>query len=322
MTYRRTTATVLTALFGLLAIVFAGPASAATNPPPVALTVSSPAEALPARPGTVLRTWLRVSNSSGTPVHVTITPAGVDLGNNGATRLTPQVDPRFNGRIRLDPTQTTVGADGFTEVSVAVDVPADLPPDTYVLGFLVTPTVTGGSIQVVNQVGALIALDLPGARDRRLSAAFLDAPWLAVTSHPSLTVRARNIGRASLEFTSDTTVDRLVVPGRETLRRPPALLPAGRYRDVPVAWQPTLGFGIYRVQSRLVYHLTPNQTAEQALTRTVVVLSPAAAAVLVGLALTSLAAALLLHRGRRRRLATRTGRHARHALAARHTGAS
>ena len=304
---RHLTRVILTVVVALCT-VFALPASAADpGPTPVALTVSTPADPLPAQPGQVVRTWLRIGNNGTSPLPVTIAPATVALGNNGATSLSPHVDPRFAGRITLSSTTATIAADSFTEVQVAISVPTTLVPDTYVLGFLITPTVTGGTVQVVNQVGALIAIDLPGSRDRRLEATFLNPPLFAFTSQPSLIVRVRNIGRSALEFTSETTIDGFGTAVPANIRRKPVLLPAGRYRDVEVKWQPKLGAGINRVHTRVVYHRTQAETAEQSLTHTVVVLSPSALAVLAGL-LVAMAAAVILGLRHRRRVRRRTQR--------------
>jgi len=296
---------ILTVVVGALCTVFALPASAAEHgPTPVALTVSTPADPLPAEPGQVLRTWLRIGNNGTHPLPVTITPATVALGNNGATSLSPQVDPRFADRITLSTTTATIAAGSFTEVQVAISVPTTLVPDTYVLGFLITPTVTGGSVQVVNQVGALITIDLPGSRDRRLEATFLNPPLFAFTSQPSHIVRVRNIGRSALEFTSETTIAGFGLVGPDNIRRKPVLLPAGRYRDVEITWEAPLGVGIYSVHTRVVYHRTQAETAEQSLTHTVVVLSPAAL-IILGSLLVLIAAAVALWLRHRRRVRQR-----------------
>ena len=307
---RRLTRIILTTMVGVLCTVFALPASAAEpGPTPVALTVSTPSDPLPAEPGQVVQTWLRIGNNGTHPLPVTIAPATVALGNNGATSLSPDVDPRFAGRITLSATEATVAAGSFTEIQVAISVPATLVPDTYVLGFLVTPTVTGGvgSVQVVNQVGALIAIDLPGSRDRRLEATFIDPPLFAFTSQPSLIVRVRNIGRSALEFSSETTIGGFGTADPANIRHQPVLLPAGRYRDVEIKWESQLGAGIYRVDTRVVYHRTQAETAQQPLTHTVVVLSPAALAVL-GSLLVLIAAAVTLWLRHRRRVHQRTQR--------------
>ena len=305
---RRLTRIILTAVVGVLCTVLALPASAAEpGTTPVALTVSTPSDPLPAEPGQVVQTWLRIGNNGTHPLPVTITPATVTLGNDGATSLSPNVDPRFADRITLSATTATVAAGSFTEVQVAISVPTTLVPDTYVLGFLVTPTVTGGSVQVVNQVGSLIVIDLPGSRDRRLEATFLNPPLFAITSHPSFIVRVRNIGRSALEFSSETTIDGFGTADPADIRRKPLLLPAGRYRDVEIKWESQLGAGIYRVDTRVVYHRTQAETAQQSLTHTVVVLSPAALAIL-GSLLVLIAAAVTLWLRHRRRVHQRTQR--------------
>lgn len=307
---RRLTRIILIAMVGALCTVFALPASAAEpSPIPVALTVSTPSDPLPAEPGQVVQTWLRIGNNGTSPLPVTIAPATVELGDNGTTSLSPNMDPRFAGLITLSTTEATVAAGSFTEVQVAISVPTTLVPDTYILGFLVTPTVTGGSVQVLNQVGALIAIDLPGSRDRRLEATFLDPPLFAFTSQPSLTVRVHNIGQSALEFSSETTIGGVAPADPANIRNQPVLLPAGRYRDVEIKWESPLGAGIYQLDTRVVYHRTQAETAQQSLTHTIIVLSPAALAIL-GILLILIAAAITLglrHRRRRQRQRTQQG---------------
>lgn len=299
---RRLARAILPAVIGALCTFLTVlPAGADTGTTPVALTVSTPADPLPAQPGQVVRTWLRIGNNGTRPLPVTIAPATVVLGDNGATHLNPQADPRFTGRITLGATTATLAANSFTEVPVKISVPTTLVPDTYVLGFLITPTVTGGTVRVVNQVGALIAIELPGSRDRRLEATFLDPPRFAFSSHPSLVVRARNIGQSALEFTSETTIDGVGTAIPANIRRKPLLLPAGRYRDVEVKWQSQLGVGVHRVHVRLAYHRTQSETAEQSLSHTMVVLPPVALAVLASIVVATAAALTLWRRSHRRR---------------------
>lgn len=282
-----------------LGTVFAPPALA-SDPTPVGLTVSTPAAPIPAAPGKVTNTWLRIGNNGTSPLPVTIAPATVDLGNDGVTALEAAADPLFAGNIALSFTTATVPALSFTEIQVTITVPATLPPDTYVLGFLVTPNVSGGAVQVLNQVGGLIVLDLPGSRDRRLEAAFLDPPLFLFTSDPSLTVRVRSLGRSALNFTSETTIDGIGEAIPSDIRRFPQLLPATHYRDIKLDWRSPPGAGIYNVHVRVAYHRTQAETTEQSLTHTVIILSPPALGILAAVLIGITAAVVALLRRRKR----------------------
>lgn len=282
-----------------LGTVFVPPALA-SDPAPVGLTVSTAGAPIPAAPGKVTNTWLRIGNNGTESLPVSIAPATVDVGNDGVTRLEALADPLFAGNIVLSATSVTVPALSFTEIQVTITVPETLAPDIYILGFMVTPSVSGGAVKVLNQVGALISLDLPGPRDQRLEAAFLDAPLFHVTSDPSLTVRVRSVGRSALQFTSETTIDGFGEATPSNIRRSPQLLPASRYRDVTLNWNSSLGVGIHNVHVRVVYHRTQAETTEQSLTRTVIVLSPPALGILAVVLLIIIAAVITLISWRRR----------------------
>ena len=287
----------------------AHPALAAAGTQPVTLTVSTPADPVAAAPGHAVDTWLRVTNASAAPLPVTISPAAVQLADNGATRLTPGSDPRFGGAISIGQQHPVVPAQNFLTVPIRISVPADLAPDTYLLGFLVTPAVSGDSVRVVNQVGGLIALDLPGQRDERLAAAFVSAPHIALTSHPSLTFRVRATGRSAVRFTSEATIGGLGTATPTDIRRAPLLLPAGHYRDTTISWRTRFGLGYHHVHVLVMYHRTPSQTAQLVLTRSVLVLAPGALATLAGLLAVVVVALVAVLRTRRGPADRGGGRH-------------
>jgi hypothetical protein len=248
--------------------------SPAASAPAAGLTVSTPAGTLPAQPGAIVDTWLRIGNAASTPISVTILPATVKLENNGASGFSRQEDPRFAGQITFSTTEASVPANGYIEVAVKVAIPKTLIPDIYVLGFLVTPEATGSSVRVVNQIGALIALDVPGSRDRKLVASWQNAPWIIFSDHPSLTFRAKSVGKSALQFTSEDAITGFAPLTPANKRNDPLLVPSGLYRDVTVNWVTPWGFGIDTVTTTLMYPQSQSGNAQLVLTKNVIVVKP------------------------------------------------
>ena len=307
----------LVLLVGALTFAGVSPASAAPTPTPTpsepapaaGLTVSTPAGTLPAQPGTVVETWLRIGNQATTPISVTILPATVKLENNGVSGFGRQEDPRFAGQITFSTTQTSIPANGYTEVAVKVAIPATLIPDIYVLGFLVTPDATGSSVRVVNEIGALIALDVPGSRDRKLTASWLSPPWILFSDHPSLTFRAKSVGKSALQFTSEDAITGFAPLTPANRRNDPLLLPSGLYRDVNVSWVVPWGFGVDTVAVTLLCPQSQSGNAQIVLTKTVIVVTPLVL-IIIGsfLVLLTLVIILLVRRRRKRRTRELTDR--------------
>lgn len=290
---------------------FAAPTPAPSTPPAAGLTVSTPAGTLPAQPGTIVDTWLRIGNTAKTAISVTILPATVKLENNGVSGFSRQEDPRFAGQITFSTTQASVPANGYIQVDVKVAIPKTLIPDVYVLGFLVTPDATGSSVRVVNQIGALIAFDVPGSRDRKLIASWTDAPWIIFSDHPSLNFRAKSIGKSALQFTSENAINGFAPLTPADKRNDPLLLPSGLYRDVNVAWTVPWGFGIDTVSTTLMYPQSQSGNASILLKKTVIVITPLVLMIIGGtLLVLALLIVLLVGRSRRRkRRAAARGRH-------------
>lgn len=245
---------------------------------------------------------MRIGNQASDPISVTILPATVKLQNNGASGFGRQEDPRFAGQITFSTTQTSVPANGYIEVAVKVAIPATLIPDIYVLGFLVTPDATGSSVRVVNEIGALIAFDVPGSRDRKLIASWTDPPWIIISDKPTLSFRAKSIGKSALQFTSEDTITGFAPVTPTNKRHDPLLLPSGLYRDITVSWQVPWGFGVDKVTTTLMYPQSQSGNAQIVLTQTVIVVTPLVL-IIIGsiLLLLALWITFLVLRRRRRR---------------------
>lgn len=298
---------ILTAFLAVLAT--AGTAQAVPDSSPVALSVSTPADSLAGEPGETVTSWVRVGNNGATALPITISPATVELGDNGATTMSPGIDPRFLNSVTLETTAATVPANDYIEISVTISIPTSLIPDIYLLGFLVTPAPGTGSVQVINQIGAFISIELPGSRDRRIEAAFDNAPHFVLSDSPTLTVRVDNIGESALEFTSETTIDGFGTAAPGNIRVGPKLLPSGTSRDVEITWAAELGIGIFDVHTRIVHNVTQSETTGVELEHKIVVVSPIALTVMVTILLILATGVVLLVHHRRRILQRPANRH-------------
>ena len=284
----------------LTALATTGTAQAASDSSPIALSVSTPAGALAGEPGGTVTTWIRVGNNGATALPITINPATMELGDNGSSTMNPGVDPRFLNSVTLETTAATVPASDYIEIPVSISIPTSLIPDIYLLGFLVTPAPGAGSVQVINQIGAFITIELPGSRDRRIQAAFDNAPRFVLSDNPTLTVRVDNVGKSALEFTSETTIDGFGTANPGNIRVAPELLPSGTFRDVEITWVAELGIGVFDVQTRLVHNLTQSETIGVELEHRVVVVSPVALTVMLTILLILAAGVALLVRRQKR----------------------
>lgn len=261
------------------------PSATATAIPNAGLSVSTPDGTLTAPRGTTVETWLRIGNAAGTPLSITIAPATVNLKNNGVTGFTPKPDPRFAGRITLSQTSAIIPVGGYIQLDVKVAIPATIIPDVYVLGFLITPEATGTSVRIVNQIGSLIAFDVPGSRDRQLKAVFTDLPWIMFTNHPSLNIRTRSVGKSALQFTSQDNVSGFGMLDPKLTRNDPLLLPAGTSRDLTVSWDTPWGVGVNTISTTLLYPKTVSANAQVVLTHQVIVVKPLLAMIVGGVLL-------------------------------------
>jgi hypothetical protein len=275
-----------------VALVVPGAALAAAD-----LSVTYPATPVQVHPGALATFQLRIGNVGHTPLTVIVSPRKVLLSENGATSFATTPDPMFAGDIHIVPARLALKGRQEKVVTVSVRMPAQLPANDYFLGFLVSPVVTSPAVRAINDVGALVVLDVPGVRAPRLAAWFVHLPHIVLGSSVKGQVRAKSTGISTLQFTTDTLISGVVAPRPRVIMEPPHLLPPGLYWDVPVAWSSWLGLGWYTVHSTLVYNLTAQRTGEVALSRTVIVIDPlwlvAVAAVI--------AATLLVVRRRRRK---------------------
>ena len=162
-----------------------------------ALAVSVPPDPVPIKAGSRARTLIRVVNPNGVLVRVTISSRALSLGDNGKVSVGVGPDPRWDSSVDFPKGEVAIAAQGYVDVPLTIQVPAHLSPDLYFVGFLVTPISTSaGSLQVINQIGSFVTVDVPGPRVRSLDGIF-HLPSLALSSHAHGTVRIANTGRSA-----------------------------------------------------------------------------------------------------------------------------
>jgi len=309
-----------TGLSVALSVLVSTPSPAQAAPGPSAdLFVTSPPNPIPAAPGTVASTTLTVGNLGHGPLDVNIITESVQLLDNGHTRLVAGPDPRFAGRVSIVPNHLTLAGRSERQVQVSVNVPQGLKPDDYFLGFLVSPVINSPSVAVVNDIGGLVVLNVPGPRDRKLTAKYIGLPWLHISLSNSAwgIARAKSVGTSTVQYS--TTIETNGWPSPKSSYRtvPAHLLPPGLTRDIPVSVSSWLGLGWYTIHTTLVYDRTDQATAEVALSRTVIVLNP------LWFLVFPAAAIFWMWRRRRRRKTRRRGLHrAQHSRSAKVKGGS
>lgn len=203
--------------------------TAAAGPKPVggprALAVSVPPDPVPIQAGTRARTLARVINPNGTPVSVTIAGRELSLGNNGKVTVEQAPDKRWRKLVHFPRRELTIPAQSYLDVPLSIQVPRRMPPDLYFIGFLVTPIANAsGSVQVINQIGSFITIDVPGPRLRKLKAAF-ELPSFVLGSDVQGSLKITNAGRAAVRFWGENDTTSSPGGSHEQQRLDPSLLP-------------------------------------------------------------------------------------------------
>jgi hypothetical protein len=279
----------------------AAQATAAAKPVggPRSLAVSVPPDPVAIKPGTSAKTLARISNPTNTPVKVTVESRALSLGDNGKVSIGADPDPRWSTLVDFPKGVLTIPAESFVDVPLTVRVPAHLQPNLYFVGFLVSPVVTAsGSLQVINQIGSFVTIDVPGARMRKLTAIF-DVPSIVLGSRVNGMLRVANVGPAAVRFWGEN--DTTSLPGGSFVqqRLDPSLLPSQKSRFFSVTAKPAWLVGMVKMQVHVIYPgRTEATTREMTFTKQVLVVSPVVPA---GLALLLVAVVGLVWRSRRRR---------------------
>ncbi len=288
---------------------FGGSVAAAATPvgPARPIAVSVPPDPTPIAAGTSGTALVRVVNPGAAGVDFTVTERRVVLGDNGRVTLSTQADPRWRQLVDFPSGVVNVAAQNYLNLPVTVHTPSTLAPDLYYIGFLVTPINSGGgNLQVINQIGSFITIDVPGPRDRHLQAD-LSFPDIVFGSHASGTLTVANVGKAAARFWGET--DTTSTPGRAVPtqdRIDKKLSPVGTSRSFTVTGTPAWPIGFVTVTAHVIYpRHTESSTQEIIVKKRVLVVSPVA----VAIAIVGLLAVLYWMRRRRRK--RRKGRRAR-----------
>ena len=221
--------------------VLGGAGAGATTPvgPARPIAVSVPPDPTPIAAGASGTALIRVVNSGTAGVDFTITARRVVLGDNGRVTLTSQADPRWRQLVDFPSGVQTVAAQNYMNLAVTVHTPSTLAPDLYYIGFLVTPINSRvGNLQVINQIGSFITIDVPGPRDRHLRAN-LTFPGIVFDTQAFGTLTVANVGKAAARFWGETDTTSTPGGGVSTQDRiDKKLSPAGTRRSFSVTGKP------------------------------------------------------------------------------------
>ncbi|GAC1477512.1 MAG: hypothetical protein NVS1B16_08590 [Pseudarthrobacter sp.] len=286
------------------------PTSASVGSPAPAtgsvLAVSTPVDAISSLPGKPASSWIRVVNNGERPVTVTVSLATLSVGDEGTVNVSGMPDPAWAQQVSIAEPTLTLQPQSWHEDPVTFHGSSSLKPDTYLIGFLVTPQagsdagVTGNNVRVVNQIGTFLQFDVPGPRQREIRIAGLRMPHFIIGSSVPIRLKLKNSGPSFALTWAETHVHLVghldqqhAYPGRYRL-------PSGRERTL--TWQATVrgGIGPIRVKALAFYNRSDSEVAQVEASGTVWIIAPAyleGSLLLLGMAV---AFALLRARHRRR----------------------
>jgi hypothetical protein len=284
-----------------------------------AIAVSVPPDPVSLKPGQVGLLHLRVVNPGPTRVRVTVVGRGITLGDEGRIAIDKTPDPFWDKRVHFPSHPITIPAVGYKNLSVRVHMPKSLSPDLYFLGFVVTPIPDSTKgVTVINQIGGFFTIDIPGPRDRHLTANLELPGWSIFGFHVFLgtelngILHIHNVGHTAVRFWGETdTTATGGSPGQ--MRIPISLIPSLRERTYIVTGKPSWPIGFVHTQVRIVYPTTTETTTtEIVFTRTNLVINPL---VFVVLAMLVMVAIWRRVRARRRKAALGHATEPRHGFA-------
>jgi hypothetical protein len=262
-------------------------------------------------PGETAAIPIRVLNQGTAPVIVTVRGEGINLGDNGTTAFTGAPDPQWAGRTAFPRGDITIPAQHFVDLSITVHMPAQIGPDLYYIGFLVSPVPqVSGEVVVINQIGAFLTINVPGPRVRALAATLSTTGFnwgpihidsLVIGDHVDGRLTVHNIGASSALFYGENDVTSAPIGGSPVQQRiSRSLLPSGRSRWFPVTAQPAFPIDLVTMQDVVTYpDRSGTGTLQIVRSKTVLVISPWVL-IVVGALLVALVVWRLRARHRRR----------------------
>ena len=292
----------------------AGPSPSPTAPGR-SIAVSVPPDPVQFKPGVPGVVQLRVVNPGTTSVRVSVVGRGLTLGDEGKIAINDGPDPLWADKVDFPAGPIRIPAQGYKDLNVRVRPPASLQPDLYFLGFVVTPVPDANSgVTVINQIGGFFSIEIPGPRDRRLTADVEFPGWsvfgfqVFVGTDVPGTLHVHNIGRSAVQFWGET--DTTTTGGQPAqMRIPKSLVPSGRERTFTVVTKPAWPIGFVHVQVSVIYPTTTETTTTEILfTRSILVINPLVFVVLAVLIVLFVWRRIRARRRRRRGSHLRTAR--------------
>ncbi|GAA0565518.1 hypothetical protein GCM10010172_56330 [Paractinoplanes ferrugineus] len=258
--------------------VLAGPASpAAAEPVPHPGTGSTTSATVP-HPGTggsadfsvstsaepvspdadgVVRTQLTIANNGSHPLAVKVRSVRVRPLDDGQAELTDRSDPTWSPGVTVTPS-LQLAAHSYRSVPVVITVPPTVLPDIYLLGFVAEaqPVEPSAAVRIYHRIGALVSLQLAGARQRHLTLSVQPNRFITIGSTFDGAYDMVNVGEAAAMARDQVALDNeLTHEGVATVHTGDGmrLLPAGTARHVEFHYR-VRGFFLYaRPQAQVMY---------------------------------------------------------------------
>ena len=176
-------------------------------------------------------------------------------------------------------------------------MPVQISPDLYYIGFLVTPVPTAtGQVVVINQIGAFLTVDVPGARVRSLTANLttsgfnwgpIHLSWLVVGTQVAGKLTVDNTGASSVLFFGENDVTSAPISGSPSQQRiSRSLLPIRRSRWFAVTAAPAFPIDVVTMSDVVTYpDRTGTGTLDIVRTKSMVVINPWVLVVLLAIVL-------------------------------------
>jgi hypothetical protein len=276
----------------------------------VGLAVSTQPEPMEAAAGTTVDTWLVLANTGAQPLEVRVRAVRLVPQDDGRLQVVDEPDPLWTGRVRLAAT-TTVPPKTRKRLPVQLDVPAESLPDLYLVGLLVvpiTPDRPAGQVTVRGRILAVLTIEVPGPRERKLTVDLGKLPRLRIGHSIAGHLTIRNIGDATAQTRGQVRVDsatdganHAVIAATGERQR---LMPAGTSREFDYTWRTDRWFTLARPTALVTYGNGGPGLAEVIATGPPVLLLSPGLVVLIAALVTAAAAAIwrLIRRRRGTRL--------------------
>jgi hypothetical protein len=285
-------------------------------------SVSTAAQSLRPEPGGVVHTQLTVANNGVHELTVTLRSVGVRAQDNGRADFVEQGDPIWSKAVTMV-SSVRLAAHTFRSIPVAIRVPAGLLPDLYLLGFVAEaqPVDPQAPVLLYHRIGALVTVELPGPRERKLAVHIAPTSFLHLGSSYDGAFVVRNVGTAAALARDQVLIgSQLTHHAVGMIRTSDAmeLIPSGTARNVPFRYA-VHGFFLYaRPQAEVIYGNGTSAMQTITVQGQSMLVVPWLTLILLGLVVAMVTAYLIWQRRRRearRRAAARRARTGRHRAA-------